>query len=105
MPTSPRIREAVDVASTSAVLAHRSAQTRDKPDEEDTDDHPGGVAVATARQTGTGTYNDYPVPSGLRVTIVLTEQAGAWRLALIHMCCIAGTPGAPPIPGSPGRRP
>jgi hypothetical protein len=60
-----------------------------------------GVAVATARQTGTGTYNGHPVPSELRVTIVLTDQAGAWQLALIHMSFIAGTPGAPPIPGRP----
>ena len=29
-----------------------------------------GVAVATAGQTGTGTYNGHPVPSELRVTIV-----------------------------------
>jgi ketosteroid isomerase-like protein len=59
----------------------------------------GGVAVATARQTGTGTYNGHPVPSELRVTIVLTDQGSAWHLALVHMSFIAGTPGAPPIPG------
>lgn len=58
----------------------------------------GGVAVATARQTGTGTYNGHPVPSELRATIVLTDQAGAWQLALIHMSFIAGAAGAPPIP-------
>jgi ketosteroid isomerase-like protein len=55
-----------------------------------------GVAVATARETGTCTYNGHPVPGELRVTIVLTDQAGAWQLALIHMSFIAGTPGAPP---------
>jgi ketosteroid isomerase-like protein len=60
-----------------------------------------GVAVATARQSATGTYNGHPVPSDLRVTIVVTDQAGAWRLALVHMSFIAGTPGAPPIPGRP----
>ncbi len=60
-----------------------------------------GVAVATARQTGTGTYNGHPVPSELRVTIVLTDTAGAWQLAVIHMSFIAGTPGAPPIPRRP----
>jgi ketosteroid isomerase-like protein len=59
------------------------------------------VAVATARQTGTGTYNGHPVPSELRVTIVLTDTAGVWQLALIHMSFIAGTPGAPPIPRRP----
>lgn len=60
-----------------------------------------GVAVATARQTGTGTYNGHPVPSELRVTLVLTGQDGGWQLAVIHMSFIAGTPGAPPIPGRP----
>jgi ketosteroid isomerase-like protein len=60
-----------------------------------------GVAVATARQTATGTYNGHPVPSELRVTIVLTDTAGAWQLALIHMSFIAGTAGAPPIPRRP----
>jgi ketosteroid isomerase-like protein len=60
-----------------------------------------GAAVATARQIGTGTYNGHPVPSELRVTIVLTDKAGAWQLDLIHMSFIAGTPGAPPIPGRP----
>jgi ketosteroid isomerase-like protein len=59
------------------------------------------VAVATARQSATGTYNGHPVPSELRVTIVVADQAGAWRLALVHMSFIAGTPGAPPIPGPP----
>lgn len=59
------------------------------------------VAVATARPTGKGTYNGHPVPSELRSTLVLTDQAGAWQLGLIHMSFIAGTPGAPPVPGRP----
>jgi ketosteroid isomerase-like protein len=66
-----------------------------------------GVAVATARETGTCTYNGHPVPGELRVTIVLTDQAGAWQLALIHMSFIAGTPVPPRSQGDrvllPGR--
>lgn len=59
----------------------------------------GAAAVATVRQTGKGAYRGRPVPSDLRATVVLVEQAGAWRIAGLHMSFIAGTPGAPPIPG------
>jgi ketosteroid isomerase-like protein len=61
----------------------------------------GAVAVVTARQTGQGAYRGQPVPSDLRATAVLVEQAGSWRLAGLHLSFIAGTPGAPPLPGRP----
>ena len=59
------------------------------------------AAVATARQTGRGAYRGNPIPTDLHATLVLVQQSGAWRLAGIHMSFIAGTPGAPPIPGRP----
>ena len=59
----------------------------------------GDVAVVTARHTATGTYQGHPLPADLRATLVIVHQANAWRLAGIHMSFIAGTPGAPPIPG------
>ena len=40
-------------------------------------------------------------------TLVLTAAGRGWQLAAIHLSFIAGTPGAPPIPGAPpaGRQP
>lgn len=64
----------------------------------------GDVAVAVARDTQRGTAFGHPVPEALRATHVLVQQDGAWRLASLHMSFIAGTPGAPPVPGAaPGR--
>jgi ketosteroid isomerase-like protein len=61
----------------------------------------GDAAVVTARQTGKGAYRGQPVPSDLRATVVLVQRSGGWRIASIHMSFIAGTPGAPPVPGRP----
>jgi len=61
----------------------------------------GATVVAIAHQTGRGAYRGNPVPTDLRATLVLVQQAGDWRLAGIHMSFIAGTPGAPPLPGRP----
>jgi ketosteroid isomerase-like protein len=61
----------------------------------------GDVAVATALQHGQGTYQGNTVPSTLRVTLVVVRQSPSWRLATAHMSFVAGTPGAPPIPGRP----
>jgi hypothetical protein len=36
----------------------------------------------------------------VRGTLVLVKDAKGWRLAAIHMSFIAGTAGAPPIPGT-----
>ncbi|HEY3108978.1 MAG TPA: nuclear transport factor 2 family protein [Chloroflexota bacterium] len=61
----------------------------------------GAAAVVVARQTGQGAYRGQPVPSDLRATLVPVEQPGGWRLAGIPPSFIAGTPGAPAIPGRP----
>lgn len=61
----------------------------------------GNAAVATAHQTGRGAYRGQAVPADLRASLVLVKPAGSWRLGGIHMSFMAGTPGAPPIPGRP----
>ena len=61
----------------------------------------GDAAVVVARQVGQGTYQGNPVPGALRASLVLVRQAAGWRLAGNHMSFIAGTPGAPPVPGRP----
>ena len=63
----------------------------------------GDVAVVTARDTQRGTAFGNPIPEALRATHVLVRRGDGWRLALIQMSFIAGTPGAPPIPGRPGN--
>jgi ketosteroid isomerase-like protein len=60
----------------------------------------GDVAVAVARDTQRGTAFGHPVPEALRSTHVLVRHADTWRLASLHMSFIAGTPGAPPVPGA-----
>jgi ketosteroid isomerase-like protein len=59
----------------------------------------GDTAVVTARQVSHGTYQGHPTPEQIRATLTLVRDTGQWRLAAIHMSFIAGTPGAPPIPG------
>lgn len=59
----------------------------------------GEVAVVTARNNTRGSYRGHPVPGAVRATLVLVSHADGWKLAAIHMSFIAGTPGAPPIPG------
>jgi ketosteroid isomerase-like protein len=61
----------------------------------------GDHAVAVAIQAGQGTYQGHPVPGALRATVVLRNEPGGWRVAHVHTSFIAGTPGAPPIPGRP----
>jgi ketosteroid isomerase-like protein len=60
----------------------------------------GEAAVVTARTNTRGSYRGHPVPEATRATLVLVREAGHWQLAAIHMSFIAGTRGAPPIPGS-----
>lgn len=60
----------------------------------------GDTAVVVARHDARATYQGNPVPQALRATLVLVSDAERWRLAAIQMSFIAGTPGAPPIPGS-----
>jgi len=60
----------------------------------------GDAALVTARQTARGTAGGQPVPEAVRATLTLVVEGGSWRLAGIHMSFIAGTPGAPPLPGA-----
>jgi hypothetical protein len=66
--------------------------------------HHGPVAVVTARHITHGTYQGHPIPQAVRATHVVVDADPARQLAVIHMGFIAGTPGAPPIPG-PGNGP
>lgn len=60
----------------------------------------GDIAVAVGRDTQRGTAFGHAVPEAARATHVLVRQAGRWRLASLHLSFIAGTPGAPPLPGT-----
>jgi ketosteroid isomerase-like protein len=64
----------------------------------------GDTAVVTARNNTRGSYQGHPVPEAVRATLVLVTEAGGWQLATLHMSFIAGTRGAPAIPGG-GNRP
>ncbi len=57
--------------------------------------------MLVARQTGSGSYRGHPVPEALRATVVLRREPDGWRVAHVHTSFMAGTPGAPPIPGGP----
>jgi ketosteroid isomerase-like protein len=59
----------------------------------------GPVALVTATNHTEATYQGHPVPGVLRVTLVLVSGDQGWRLTANHMSFVAGTPGAPPIPG------
>jgi ketosteroid isomerase-like protein len=59
----------------------------------------GDAAIVTARNNVQGSYQDHPVPEASRVTLVLARNVGYWRLAAAHMSFVAGTRGAPPLPG------
>jgi ketosteroid isomerase-like protein len=69
-------------------------------DETDVHDY-GPVTVVTARQTAIGAFQGNPVPRCLRDSIVLVDEGHGLRLARVHMSFVAGTPGAPPLPGMP----
>jgi hypothetical protein len=60
----------------------------------------GGTAIVTARNNTRGTYRGHPLPEAVRATLVIASDSGSWQLAAIHMSFIAGTRGAPPIPGA-----
>ena len=62
-----------------------------------------GAAIVTARLTSRGSYQGHPIPEALRATLTLAGTHGRWQLAALHMSFIAGTPGAPPIPGAHNR--
>jgi hypothetical protein len=60
----------------------------------------GDAAVITGRHLASGAYQGNPIPEAVRATLTLVSDTGRWKLAAIHMSFIAGTPGAPPIPGA-----
>lgn len=60
----------------------------------------GDTAIVIGTQNQSGSMQGNPLPfSSVRSTLVLRYRPGGWRLASIHMSFIAGTPGAPPVPG------
>jgi ketosteroid isomerase-like protein len=59
----------------------------------------GELALATVRQRVEGSYRGRPLPSALRASILLTRRPERWQLAFTQMSFVAGTAGAPPIPG------
>lgn len=59
----------------------------------------GDFAIVTARQRAQGTHAGGPIPEALRTSLSLVNEGGAVRIAGIHMSFIAGTRGAPPMPG------
>jgi ketosteroid isomerase-like protein len=63
----------------------------------------GGTAVVTARNNTRGSYQGHLIPEAVRATLILVSDTGSWTLAAIHMSFIAGTAGAPPIPGASGH--
>jgi ketosteroid isomerase-like protein len=59
----------------------------------------GDSAVITARHTAKGAYAGHPIPEAVRATLVLVREGDTRQLAGIQFSFIAGTPGAPPVPG------
>jgi uncharacterized protein (TIGR02246 family) len=59
------------------------------------------TAVVVTRLVQPGSYQGNPVPEQARTTIVLVRVDGDWKLSNVQFSFVAGTPGAPPIPGPP----
>jgi ketosteroid isomerase-like protein len=60
----------------------------------------GDAAIVIATEQADGTFQGHPVPTTLRATLVVTRTDDAgWLITATHMSFVAGTPGAPPIPG------
>lgn len=59
----------------------------------------GTTAIVIARQVARGAYRGQPLPTELGATAILVQREASWQVAGMHMSFIAGTPGAPPIPG------
>ena len=64
----------------------------------------GEVAVVIGLQHQDATFNGHPLPTTMRASLVLVEHGNDWRLANIQLSFVAGTPGAPPIPGRPATQ-
>jgi ketosteroid isomerase-like protein len=79
---------------------HRNGLIYDAFDIDETDVRAyGAVAVVTARHNQRGNAFGHPIPEAVRAIHVLTRDAQRWRLAIVQMSFIAGTHGAPPLPG------
>lgn len=63
------------------------------------------TAIVVTRLVQPGSYQGNPVPEQARTTIVLVRVDGGWKLANVQFSFVAGTQGAPPIPGPPPGRP
>jgi ketosteroid isomerase-like protein len=61
----------------------------------------GDTVIAIGTQNQRATFNGNPIPSTTRASIVVTKGGDDWKIANIHFSFVAGTPGAPPIPGRP----
>jgi ketosteroid isomerase-like protein len=59
----------------------------------------GDLGLVIARNNTRGTHRGRPIPEAVRATLVIPADSGRRRLAAIHMSYIAGTPGAPTLPG------
>jgi hypothetical protein len=62
--------------------------------------HP-GCTVVVARLKADGTWQGHAVPGVLRTGMVLVPTEGGWQVTFTQHSFMAGTPGAPPIPGRP----
>jgi ketosteroid isomerase-like protein len=60
----------------------------------------GDAAVVVTRIDQPGTYQGNPIPESTRTTLVVAPSGGQLRITTAHMSFLAGTPGAPPIPGA-----
>lgn len=60
----------------------------------------GETAMVVARLNQPGSFQGNPIPAATRATMTIVDQPEGRKLAGIAMTFIAGTPGAPPIPGS-----
>lgn len=59
----------------------------------------GDTTTVLALQKAPGAYNGNPTPPVLRISAVVVGADDAAKLASVHSSFVAGTPGAPPIPG------
>jgi ketosteroid isomerase-like protein len=63
----------------------------------------GTTRIVIAHQVAKGAHQGHPIPTNLRATAILVERNAGWQVVGMHMSFIAGTPGAPPIPGRPNN--
>ena len=59
----------------------------------------GSAAVVTARLNQHGTVQGHPTPAAAQATLMVVDEPQGKQLAGISLSFVAGTPGAPPVPG------